>query len=163
MKGLDNQLYVILLILSNVVAILQLMASIKWPRIARFSFFFLFAWASWTNWSTSQQSPQFYLDYANLTWSGWYRDFIRGWFAAHIPLAVGFMATCQVLIAFAMLVKGPVFKIGAIGAIIFLVAILPFGTGSGFPCTAIMAIAMYILLKRHNNTFIWESDKKISR
>ena len=93
MKGLSNELYVILLIISNLVAILQLIAAIKWPRIARLSFFLLFAWASWTNWRESQLTPHFYLEYADLTWSGWYRNFIRGWFGDHIQLAVGIIAT----------------------------------------------------------------------
>ena len=39
MKGLDNQLYVILLLISNAIAILQLVAAFKWPRLARLSFF----------------------------------------------------------------------------------------------------------------------------
>ncbi|MFI5129152.1 MAG: hypothetical protein ACHQFX_04145 [Chitinophagales bacterium] len=161
MKGLDNELYVILLTISNVVAILQLIAAIKWPGIARISFFLLFAWASWTNWTESQQTPQFYLDYADLTWSSWYRYFINGWFAEHVQLAVGFIATCQGLIAISMLLKGWIYKIGGIGAILFLVSILPFGVGSGFPCTAIMAIAIYILLKKHDHSFIWETHKRI--
>jgi len=38
--------------------------------------------------------------------------------------------------------KGFVFKAGAVGAIIFLMAIAPFGVGSGFPCTVVMAIAI---------------------
>jgi hypothetical protein len=161
MKGLDNQTYVLLLVISNVVAILQLIAAVKWPRIARISFFLLFAWASWTNWNESQQTPQFYLDYADLTWSGWYRDFINGWFAGHIQSAVGFIATCQGFIAISMLLKGWIFRFGAIGAIIFLLAILPFGVGSGFPCTSIMAVAMFILLRRHKDEFIWQKNKLI--
>jgi len=162
MKGLNNEVYVILLLISNSVAILQLIAAIKWPRIARLSFFLLFAWASWTNWKVSQQSPQFYLEYAGLTWSGWYRDFIYGWFAENIQLAVGIIASCQGLIAISILLKGQIFKIGGIGAILFLVSILPLGVGSGFPCTAIMAIAIYILLKKDVNKFIWEPNKLIS-
>ena len=162
MKGLDNQLYVTLLIISNIVAILQVVAAIKWPRIARLSFFLLFAWASWTNWTESQQTPQFYLEYADLTWSNWYRSFIKGWFTGHIQLAVGLIATCQGLIAISMLLKGWVYKIGSVGGIIFLLSILPFGVGSGFPCTAIMATALFILLKKHNNEFIWTRGKFIT-
>jgi hypothetical protein len=159
MKGLDNQLYIMLLVISNLVAIAQLIAAVKWSRLARVSFFLLFAWASWTNWKTSQQTPQFYLDYSDLAWIGWYRTFITGWFADHIKTVVGFIATCQGLIAVSMLLKGWIFKIGCTGAIIFLISILPFGVGSGFPCTAIMAAAMYILLKKHNNKFAWENNK----
>ena len=161
MKGLDHQLYVTLLIISNAVAILQLIAAIKWPGLARFSFFILFAWACWTNWKESQLTPQYYLEYADLTWSETYRNFIHGWFANHIRLAVGFVATCQGLIAISMLLKGRIFRIGSVAAIIFLLSILPFGVGSGFPCTAIMAIALYILLRRHNNEFIWQKNKLI--
>ena len=159
MRGLDNHLYLTLLIISNIVAILQLVAAIKWPRIARLSFFLLFAWASWTNWTKSQRAPQFYLEYADLTWSNWYKNFIKGWFADHIQFAVGAIATCQGLIAISMLLKGWIYKTGLVGAIIFLLSILPFGVGSGFPCTAIMAIALFILLRKNNNEFIWSQQK----
>lgn len=159
MKGLDNQVYVILLIISNIVAILQLIAAIKWPRIARLSFLLLFAWASVTNWTESQRTPHFYLEYADLTWSGWYRNFIKGWFADHIQLAVGSVALCQGLIAVSMLLKGWIYSIGSVGAVVFLLSILPLGVGSGFPCTAIMAIAVIILLRKHNDEFIWSPSK----
>jgi hypothetical protein len=161
MKGLNDQTYLLLLMISNVIAILQLIAAVKWPRIARLSFFVLFVWASWTNWTTSQQTPQFYLDYAGLALIQWYSDFIRGWFAEHIQLVVGFIAICQALIAVSMLLKGWIFKIGSIGAIIFLISILPFGVGSGFPCTGTMAVAILILLKRHSSNLIWERNKMI--
>ena len=162
MKGLDNQLYLILLLISNVVAILQLIAAVKWPRIARVSFSLLFAWASWTNWKISQETPQFYLEYGDLTWSEWYRTFINGWFAEHTKSAVGFVATCQGLIAIAMLLKGWIFKAGCIGGILFLISILPLGVGAGFPCTAIMATAIFILLKKHSNFFFWEPFKAVA-
>jgi len=162
MNGLDNKLYVTLLIISNLVAILQLIAAIKWPRIARLSFFLLFAWASWTNWAESQRAPQFYLEYADLTWSNWYRNFIKGWFADHIQLAVRFIAACQGLIAISMLLKGWIYKTGLVGGIIFLLSILPFGVGSGFPCTAIMATALFILLKKNDHDFIWSPVKLIT-
>ena len=158
MKGLDNQLYVILLLISNGIAILQLIAAVKWPRIARFSFCILFLWACWMNWTTSQQTPDAYLDYANLTWSKWYGDFIHGWFAQHIALAVGTIAICQGFIAISMLLKGIIFKAGCIGAIIFLLCIVPFGVGSGFPATVIMAVAVFILFKRQHQLFAWQKN-----
>jgi len=161
MQGLNNELYVTLLIISNTVALLQLIAAIRWPRLARFSFFLLFAWACWTNWVESQLTPDSYLEYADLTWSKTYRSFINGWFADHIQLAVGLVATCQGLIALSMLMKGWIFRIGSIGAIIFLLSIMPFGVGSGFPCTAIMAAAIFILLRKHNNEFIWQKNRLV--
>jgi hypothetical protein len=163
MKGLGNETYVILLIISNAVAIGQLIVALRWPRIARLSFFLLFAWASWTNWTESHQTPRFYLEYADLTWSTWYRDFINEWFSRHIPLTVGMIAICQGIIAISMLLKGWFFRIGTIGAIIFLLAILPLGVGAGFPCTAIMAVALLILLRKQKAEFIWQKRKSAMR
>ena len=155
MKGLNNETYIILLLISNLVAIFQLVAAFKWPRIARASFFLLFTWASWTNWNTALNNPQFYLEYGDLTWSSLYQQFIHGWFSHNILPVVGFIATCQGLIAISMLLKDWPFRIGATGAIIFLLAILPFGVGSGFPCTAIMAAALIVLLRRQVNSYLW--------
>jgi hypothetical protein len=156
MTGSDNQLYITLLIIANVIALLLLVASVKWPRIARLSFFLVFAWASWTNWKTCLQNPVVYLEYAGLAWSSLYKKFINGWFAQNITLAVGFVATCQAMIAVAMLLKGWIYSAACIAAIIFLLAILPLGVGAGFPSTAIMAIACYILLRKQPAKFVWE-------
>jgi hypothetical protein len=54
-----------------------------------------------------------------------------------------------------MLSKGILFKIAVIGGIVFLVAIAPPGVGSGFPCTLIMAIAMYLLLRHSQMNYVW--------
>jgi hypothetical protein len=156
MNGTENQTYIVLLVISNVIAILQLVASFRWPGIARFSFFLLFAWAGWINWRTALLTPEAYLEYADLAWSGWYRSFIRGWFAGHIRPSVGFVASCQLLIAVSMLLKGRVFVAGGVGAILFLLAILPLGIGAGFPCTAIMAVAIYVLIRRHHHVYAWQ-------
>ena len=161
MKGLDNELYVILLIISNLIAVFLFVASIKWQRIARLSFFLLFAWASWTNWKTTIQNPEAYLEYASLTWSKWYESFITGWFAKHICLMVGLIATSQALIAVSMLLRGWIYGLGCLSAVIFLLAILPFGIGAGFPSTGIMAVACFILFKKQPVDFIWKGKRKI--
>jgi hypothetical protein len=162
MNGPDNKLYMTLLVIANLVAILQLVAAVKWPRIARLSFFILFAWASWTNWKTCLQNPLVYLEYADLTWSNTYKNFINGWFANNITLAVGFVATCQAMIAIAMLLRGWIYSAACIGAIIFLLAILPLGIGAGFPSTAIMTIACYILLQKQPAKFLWKNKVRLA-
>lgn len=159
MKDLDFQSYFIILIISNTIATLQLIAAIKHPKISRISFFLLFAWACWINWKTSLYMPQVYLEYADLTWLDLYKDIIKNWFAQNIRLSVGFIAISQGLIAISMLLKGWIFKLGCIGGIIFLVAIIPLGFGSAFPSTAIMAIALAILLQNEWRFFVWESFK----
>ena len=160
MKGLDNNTYLVLYIISNIIALTMLLVSWKHYRTSRLMFFIVFAWASWTNWNEAIVAPQFYLDYAGLTFSALYRDFIYGWFSSHITLAVGFIATCQALIAIGMFLKGWIFKTAAIGAIIFLVAIAPLGVGSAFPCTVILAIAMWLLVRKKEADYIWIPDSR---
>ncbi len=148
MKGFDNSTYLTLYIISNVVALILLFVAWKAPKIARLIFFLLFAWASCTNWTYALKSPQSYLEYADLAFLNFYRHFIQGWFSRHITIIIGFIATCQAAIAVSMLLRHIIFKAGAIGGIIFFIAIAPFGVGSAFPCTVLMAIGMYGLLKK---------------
>jgi hypothetical protein len=149
MKGYDNQLYITMAIICSGVALLQIVAALYWPKIARWSFAILFGWASFINWKTALNNPSAYLEYANLTWSDVYASFIRGWFSEHTLLIVGIIATAQALIAFSMLQRGLLFRIGAWGAMAFLLSIIPLGIGSGFPCTLIMTIAVAVLLRHH--------------
>jgi hypothetical protein len=155
MKGLENQTYLVGWIISNVVALVLLMAAFKWARLTRLMFFLLFSWASWINWRTALYYPGEYQDYADLALSDIYANFIRGWFRDHTLLAVGTIASCQALIAISMLLRGWMLNLGIIGAIIFLVAIVPLGVGSGIPCTINMAIALYIVLQRKANEYLW--------
>jgi hypothetical protein len=160
MNGLDNKLYLVLMIMANLLAIFQLVASVKWPRIARFSFFLLFAWACIKNFTTSQVMPQMYMGYAELTWSETYRLFIHGWFATHVKLFVGTIAFFEGLIAVSMLLNHRIYEVGCIGAIIFLVSIIPLGVGSGFPATVVMSIALFNLFSKGKSK-LWEPEEKL--
>lgn len=159
MKGFENQTYLLMYIISNVVALLILWAAWKQPRIARLMFFLLFSWASWINWTTALHNPQFYIEYADLSFLDIYKQFIRGWFSRHVTEIVGFIAICQALIAVSMLLKGRVLKTGAIGAIIFLLAIAPLGVGSAFPFSIIASFALYLILRNRANNYFWINFK----
>jgi hypothetical protein len=160
MKGFENEIYRYLLLVSNLVALVILFAALKWPRVARLLFFLLFAWASWMNWTTAMEKPYVYLEYGTLTWSALYRNFINGWFSQHIQFCIRFIAICQGFIGLSMLLNKWIFKTGAIGAILFLLAIVPFGVGSGFPTTLIMAIAMIVILRKKASQLIWLSAQR---
>jgi hypothetical protein len=150
----DQHLY--FLVAANIVAWAILFLAIFYPRLARLSFFLLFAWACWVNWMTSQQTPGAYLEYAGLSVFPGYRSFIRGWFSRNIELTVGIIASCQGLIAIAMWTRGILFQLAAIGATVFLLAIIPLGIGSGFPATLVMAAAMLWLVIKHPGVLIWD-------
>jgi hypothetical protein len=154
MFGIDND-YIVPLLISNFAAIMILLASWKYPGFCRLLFFLLFAWAGWMNWTTVLGNPESYLEYGKFTWLSVYQKFIDGWFSHHLVLAVGFIASCQLMMAIGMLMKGLLFKIAAIGAIVFFLAILPLGVGSGFPCTLIAAIAMWRLFLLSPSNYLW--------
>ena len=73
---------------------------------------------------------------------------------------VGFIATCQALIAVSMLLKGWMLKTGVIGAIIFLLGIAPLGVGSAFPFSITASLALYLILKDGTNDYLWISLKE---
>ena len=160
MKGFENPTYLIAYIISNVVALLLLWASLKHPRLSRLLFFLLFAWASWINMRTALIQPEVYLEYADLTFSSWYRIFILGPFKTYTTLMVGSIAVGQGLLALAMLMKGLVFRIGALGAMVFLISIAPLGVGSAFPCTLVMATGLFFLLRRQHIPYLWKKAPK---
>jgi hypothetical protein len=143
-------------LISNIVALILLLAAIYRPRTARILFSLLFVWAAFTNWFTVHNKPQVYQEYESMALLPLYKNFIKGFFAEHSVLIVSFVAVSQLLIGISMLMKGWVYRLGCLGGIIFLLVILPLGVGSGFPCTLIMATGLLIVLKKNKNRFIWE-------
>ena len=123
---------------------------VTWKRIeiGRLLLVLLFLWASYVNSKTAITNPEDYLNYAAYAWSGWYRDFILGTFAANIKPMVLTIASGQFLIALFLSFRGIWVRAGAVGAIIFFLAIAPLGVASGFPTSIILAVAAY-LIARH--------------
>lgn len=161
MKGFENSSYLLAYIISNIAALLFLLVSARWPKAGRMLFSLLFAWAGWINWRTALNNPEYYLYYSDLA-IPLYREIIQGWFSRHISLVVGSIASCQLLIAGGLLLKGRIYRIAVVGAVVFLLAIMPLGVGSGFPCTLILALALYFYLFSHSGNYIWKngSDRK---
>lgn len=145
--------------LSNLVAVLLLWACWKKPLWARVLFFLLFAWAAWLNSTTALTTPAMYTGYAQYAFSEWYRQFINGFFAAHTVPIVLTIAAGQAGIAIGMLAKGPLFRLGATGAIIFLLSIAPLGIGSAFPCTLVMAAGVWMLYREGGTAWLWHEFK----
>ena len=142
------QEYFVPWIISNLIAIVFLVVAYKKPKIARILFALLFGWACWINYTLAHQNPSDYLDYANLTPFNFLRDFINGWFKEHVTQMVTAISIGQGLIALGMLLKGWWVRLAGIGAIVFLVAIIPLGIGSGFPFSITAGLAVYFILKK---------------
>ena len=128
---------------------LAVLALSFWRRdVARWIGAGVFAWAAVTNAAVASSSPAVYLDYATLTPSTWYREFILGWFSAHVQVFVFAIAAGQVVIAALLISRRSVHQwICAAGSWIFLAAIAPLGIGSGFPFSLTFGVALLVSLK----------------
>jgi hypothetical protein len=157
MNGWDNPGYVLALIISNMIALIILYFAWKGPRIARVLLFLVFAWAAFTNLKMALTTPQEYVSFADLAFIGFYKNFIRGWFSQHGAWMIAAIAIGQLFIALSMLWKGWVFKLGTIGGIIFMIAIIPLGVGSAFPFPVITAIAFYLLYRQPHVDALWKA------
>lgn len=134
--------------ISNVLALFILYAANKRPTLARLLLSLVFLWAAFINAYNAFQHPEVYLDYAKLTPVNFYKQIIEGQFSKNITSYVLAIAICQLCIALFTGHKAILMKMAMWGAIIFLVAIAPLGIGSGFPCTLILALSYYLLLKK---------------
>lgn len=144
------------LVISNIVVLGILYFCWENERIGRLLMFLLFLTAGCVNWYTVLHRPTDYLYYESFAFISLYRSFIEGWFSQHIQLMVGIIATSQLLIAFSMLLKGWIFKAGALGGMLFLLCILPLGFAAAFPFPIFGAIAFYILLTSKGINYIWK-------
>lgn len=143
--------YPIIFMLMGSVAISLLVLWATWKRIelGRLLLILLFLWASYVNAQTALTNPLDYLNYAQYAWSGWYREFILGYFATQVKLLVLIIAGGQLIIAILLCGRHAWVRVGALGAIIFFIAIMPLGIASGFPTTLILAFAAYLVALHH--------------
>lgn len=144
---------------SIAVACVMTAVSSRWRTVGRLLFVLLFLWAAEVNLRTALGRPQVYLEYAPLAYSDLYRQFILGFFSRHITPLVAAVAMAQFLIAVLVSLRGFTVQLGLIGAIVFLVAIAPLGTGSGFPSTLVMAVAAVPLLRAQYPQSLWRMTR----
>ena len=135
-------------IFSNIIAFVLILICWKRPTLGRIAFGIIFIAASIANGTIVLQNPDSYQDYAKFAYLEVYRSFITGFFAAYTQPIVLFIAACQFLIGLSLLTLKPLRKLALIGAILFFLAITPLGTGSAFPATLLMGIAVLLLTRQ---------------
>ncbi|GAB2515450.1 hypothetical protein [Spirosoma aerophilum] len=141
----SSHLSLLLYAVSNVGALLLMIACYKRPIVARFSFALLFGWASWFNATTVLSTPWVYTDFADYAVLDVYRWFILGPFEKVATPLILTIAAGQLFIAFTMPLTGWLFKAGCVTGILFSMGILPLGLGAAFPAMLCLAIGFYQL------------------
>lgn len=115
------------------------------PGTARVLLGLLFVGASGFNLVLALHDPQLYVRGFGPLALGSYRTFIEGSFAAAplrflIPIAAGQLACGALLLA-----DGVLARIGAFGAMVFLLAISGLGLGAAFPASYLLAAAAFLV------------------
>ncbi|MVM33929.1 hypothetical protein GO755_28090 [Spirosoma sp. HMF4905] len=150
-----NYLFWIAYGVSNLAAVLLMIACYKRPVVARLGFAVLFGWASWFNVSTVLETPWVYTDFADYALLG-YRWFILGPFQKLVAPVVLAIALGQLMIAASMPLMGRFFKLGCLGGLLFSAAILPLGLGSAFPAMVFIAVGFYRLYQHPADRLLWK-------
>jgi len=154
--------YTVAYIITNVIAIVTAVIVMLWPNVGRVFLSGIFIGAAAFNAFTASENPGLYLQFSELTTSGFYRSIILGPFSEHIQAYILIIAAGQVFIGAFLLYKGKLMKTAMLAGIIFLLAIAPLGIGSAFPSSLILATALVILLRKKIDYSIYEgSGRKI--
>lgn len=152
MEGLEQ--YLIPYIVSQIVALMILIAAWKNTRIARMLFALVFLYAGCYNMYIGFVKPDEYLDFSRFALP-FYKNFISGLFSQYNHIIIPVIATGQLLIAIGMVFKDWWVRWACIGAIAFLVSITPLMLGSAFPFTLIVSIAAYMILINDEHKYLW--------
>jgi hypothetical protein len=130
---------------SNILALVLLFFCWKYKTIGRYGYGIVFLLASVTNVIAAINNPQDYLGYGPLILLKFYETFIYGFFAEHIKEIVLAIAFGQFLISFGLFFGRFLYKPAIVGGLIFSIAIIPLGMGSGFPVPILMVISFWLL------------------
>lgn len=137
--------YAIPYAVSLVVASAMLLTALTRPNACRWMFALLFTYACVYNLWLGTTHPKEYQGFADLVIVPWYRDVIVGPFREHDAFYIVAIALGQGITALGWMVGGRSLVVGALGSTLFLASIAPFGVGSAFPFSVLVAIAGWVV------------------
>ncbi len=140
--------YFVQWISSNVVALSLLFLCWKYQKLGQIGFGIVFLIASIVNVVTAVNNPHIYLDYKQFALLDLYVNFIDGFFAKYTQEIVLIIAFGQLLIAVGLLYGKRLFVPAVISGMIFSLAIIPLGIGSGLPVPIIMILSLWMLIRK---------------
>jgi hypothetical protein len=140
--------YLIPLIVSNTVAVVLLVISYLRPKVARWLFVVTFIAAGLFNVYTAITQPEAYLMYGELALLRFYKAFIYGVFSQYTTLFILAIALGQLAVGVLLSRPDPLWRLGVLGACIFLAAIAPLGIGSAFPFSLIVIAALIVMYRK---------------
>jgi len=104
--------------------------------------------------------PSFYLEYGRFSILSIYEEFIYGTFSRNTTILVLLIAICQMAVACGLLGRGIYRTTAIIGALLFLLAMIPLGIGSGFPATLFLIAGLLHILDENGKMNGWLTREK---
>jgi hypothetical protein len=134
-------------VVSQVAAVLYVLAAWRWPRATRYATGIGFLFAGAFNVWTASTTPQVYVTGFGPHAIPLYREFIYGAFARHTAAFILAIATGQLAVGVLAFAPLPWRRLSYVGAIVFLLAITPLGIGAGAPATVVFAVGVALLFR----------------
>ncbi len=152
-------------LVSNIAAVIFLLAAWRWRGVARYILGVGFVVAGLFNSWAALHSPQIYVQGFGPHSLSLYRAFIYGTFSRHVRLFVLAIACGQVLVGVLAFAPRPWRTLSSSGAIIFLLAITPLGIGSAAPAPLIFAIGVVLLFRENGKgeSHFQPGDRSVQR
>jgi len=152
---MNYQEYMLPVILSNLLAIIIMLACFQFPRIMRVIMGLIFIVAGVINLINIYNNPTVYVEGFGPAAIDLYKEIIYGPFSKQPGLYVALISIGQVLVGALLWLKKFWYYLGAFGGFVFFVAITPLGAGSAFPAPVFLAFALLALLfrKRRKTVF----------
>jgi hypothetical protein len=136
--------FLTLYLITNFISILLIIICAKWYRIGKYIFGLIFLISGFVNIYILIKHPESYFELGKTSILYFYRDFINVEFRDSEVIYVLFFSILHLFISFVLFSEGFFLRHGIKLGITFLIIIAPFGVGSAFPATLLMAIALMI-------------------
>jgi hypothetical protein len=130
-------------ILANAASLLMCVVAYLWPRAGRALFAALFfATSAVTGYLALTQPGYFIVGPAEAARLALYREFILGFFRAHVVALALALTTLLFLIGLALVLGDVLLPIGITGGVVFLALLAPLGTWVAFPAPLLLALGL---------------------
>jgi hypothetical protein len=149
------QEYFIPIFIGNLLAIILMLLSYHFPRVLRVIWGAIFITMGVVSLITVYNNPSVFIDLIGSKPVKFYQDFIDKTMVEHPGAFILLLGVIQILFGGMIWSRKVWFILGCIGAVLFLLAILPLGLAITFPLTIFMALSIIFLMRKRRNKSIF--------
>ena len=149
------QEYFIPIFIGNLLAIILMLLSYHFPRVLRVVWGAIFITMGIISLITVYNNPSVFIDLIGSKPVKFYQEFINKTLLKNPGAYISLLGVIQILFGGMIWSRKVWFILGCIGAVLFLLAILPLGVALTFPLTIFMALSIIFLMRKRRNKSIF--------